>query len=63
MIHPEAIRKIRALLKHTLDNYKVENGMPVFSSYASNINGFAEEVIKHTKDWLNVLNIYHCCPN
>jgi hypothetical protein len=58
MIHPKAIDSMKAKLRRALEDCEVENNWPVFASYTDNLFKFANEVLKHTKDWLSVSSVY-----
>ncbi len=57
-MHPKAMENMNKKLRHTLENCKVARMWPDFASYEQNLNAFAEEVIKHTKEWMTVTGVY-----
>ena len=57
-MHPEAITKIENKIRGSLKNCLVANNWPQFESFSVHVDSLAKEILKHKKEWLDVVDIF-----
>nr|WP_315595518.1 HEPN domain-containing protein [uncultured Cupriavidus sp.] len=57
-MHAKAMANIRRLIAASIDCCEIENGWPIYSSWATAVNALAVEVVKQKREWISSQDVY-----